>query len=214
MSSYFGNIRFWILLSSVLLSLAVYFGINLVGADDGVMLGIIRAYALLALAYLYITLLIGPATKIFTWLPYRGLLIKSRRGFGVSVFYFAWLHAILAFLNIIGGFSGFFLLPQYFQLAIYLGVFNLAVLTLMAATANDYMMAKLTFSGWKTLHRLVYIVAVSILIHATLIGHHFQGEEKGIGYLFYVGAAFLIGVHAYGLYLKSRDFDPNKRSLS
>lgn len=202
--SLLSNIRFWVLLISFLLSICVYLGVNFLGSDEGVVLTVIRAYALLALGYLYITLTLGPATKIFTWLPYRGLLIKSRRGFGVSVFYFALLHATLAFLNIVGGISGFLLLPSYYQLAVILGFVSLVILTLMALTANDAAMTKLTFSRWKLLHRFVYFVFVAILIHATLIGHHFSGDEKMIGYLFYAGAVFLIGLHGYGLYLKSK----------
>lgn len=204
MSSHLSNIRFWVLLSTIGLSGLVYLFVYSGSLDEIPILELVRIYALLSLVYLYITLALGPAVKIFTWLPYRALLIKSRRAFGVSVFYFAFLHGTLALFNIIGGISGFVQLPFYYQIAILLGDFNLIILMIISLTSNDYMIEKLTFRKWKNLHRLVYAVLVFTLIHATLIGHHFTGNEKIIGDIFWAGAIVLVGLHGYGLYLKRR----------
>src|SRR5688572_7775072 len=109
-----GNVRFYVLTSSIILSILLYFFIKDIYE-------LIRIYALLAVIFLYFTLLATPLTRTFTFLPFRGHYVKARRALGVSAFYFAFLHGNLAFFNTIGGFSGFLSLSGTTLLAVLAG---------------------------------------------------------------------------------------------
>lgn len=84
-----GNIRFYVLFFSILLSVVTYFYVISTTPESSLqVIKITQIYALVAITYLYITLLATPLTKIFTSLPFRGQYIKARRALGVSAFYF------------------------------------------------------------------------------------------------------------------------------
>ncbi len=55
-----------------------------------------------------------------------------------------------------------------FHLAIYLGLLQVAILGALLATSNDRSLRWLGASRWKNLHRLVYVLWLSIAVHASL----------------------------------------------
>ena len=126
-------------------------------------------YAALAFWYLYAALLASPLTQLFPNLPYRMIYVKARRAIGASAFLFGLLHGVINFF-LIGGLAGFLKITSDSQ---YLIAFSpsfvaLIILTLMALTSFDSMVVKL--GVWlKRLHRLVYIAAVLIVIHASIL---------------------------------------------
>ncbi len=180
----FRNIRFYVLLFSVSLSVFIYF-------SSWNVTQLTQTYALTAAAYLYLTLLIGPLCYRFKSIPFRVQYIKARRAIGVSVFYFGFLHAYFAFFGVLGGFASLPTLPGKYLIAIALSFTALIILTLMAATAFDFMIEKLGFNKWKFLHRFVYLVGVFVLIHALLIGSHFQNFGI-VPIISFVAIAFLL----------------------
>jgi methionine sulfoxide reductase heme-binding subunit len=206
MNSLLSNIRFWVLLFTVFLSAAIFIFVPLFYQRFAQ--GVLRTteiYAFVSLAYLYVALTIGPATKILTFLPNRGQILKARRAIGVSAFYFATLHALMAFINIVGSFEGFFALPLISRAAVLMGLTSLLILLCMALTSFDSMVTKLTFPRWKFLHRFVYLAGVLIVIHATLLGNHFSDpREAWVKYITYIMVTFLVLFHLYGLYLKRK----------
>ena len=51
-----------------------------------------QTYALLAVTYLWVTMMVTPVTRFFPKLPHRGQLVKMRRALGLSAWVFALLH--------------------------------------------------------------------------------------------------------------------------
>lgn len=180
----FKNIRFYVLVFSVILSIYLYLTI------DSVVL-LTQRYALTAAIFLYLTLLAGPLCYSFKFLPFRVQYIKARRALGVSAFYFAFIHANFGFFQALGGFGALTSLSAKHLIAVALGFTALIILTMMAATAFDSMIEKLGFKKWKALHRFVYLVGILVLTHAVLIGSDFQTINV-ISVTSYMLIAFLI----------------------
>ncbi len=193
----FNNIRFYILLFSFSFSLAVYIYITTTVPEGYLqVIKLTQIYALTAVTFLYFTLLASPLTRAFTFLPFRGKYLKSRRALGVSVTYFGLLHAYFAFFHQLGGFAGLGFLDNKYLLAITLSTSALIILVTMAATANEFMVSKLSFPKWKMLHRFVYLAAVFLLIHALMLGTHFQDLSGMIPQIFTVALAILLILEA------------------
>lgn len=201
MSSLLGNIRFYVLIFSFTLSVAIYLWVIQTTQNQTLQtIRLTQTYALTAATFLYFTLLAGPLTYQFRFLPFRVHYMKARRAIGVSTFYFALLHGRLAFFGELGGFPVLPILSLEYLLAITLGFSGLIILTLMAATANDFMVRKLTFARWKFLHRFIYLVGIFILIHALLIGGHFQDLGSAIPRISFAAIFFLLLLEARRIY--------------
>lgn len=191
------NIRFYVLVFSVALSLAAFIWVMVTIPEGSLqIITLTRIYALTALTYLYFTLLAGPFCYTFRQVPYRGKYLKARRAIGVSVFYFGVLHASLAFFGQLGGFAGLQFLDIKYLVAIGLSFTALIILTLMTATSFDFMVAKLTFPKWKFLHRFVYLAGICILIHALLLGAHFSNLTSPIAQIAFFALVFLLLLEA------------------
>lgn len=191
--SYLTNSRFYILLLSVLIAVGVYFHTKLtLPEESSQVLKLTQTYALITLTYLYIAIITSPVTRFFTFLPFRGLLLRIRRPIGVSAFMFALLHSSFAFFGLLGGFEGLTYLTPKYIFAISLSSISLFILLLMAVTSFDYMVEKLTFPKWKILHRFVYIVGLFTIIHALMLGSHFANLSNLIPQIFFVALAFLL----------------------
>lgn len=201
----FKNIRFYVLLFSFFLSLIIFFTITNFVPLSFQKIRLTQIYALTAAILLYLALLIGPFCYNFKT-PYNSLIIKARRAIGVSVFYFAGLHYLLGFYGVLGGFSALFTLEPKYLFAISLSYTALVILFLMASTSFDFMIKKMTFKKWKLLHKLVYIAGIFILIHALLIGEHFQNFN-----LISISSAILI---IFLLYLEGKRIIANIKTFT
>jgi DMSO/TMAO reductase YedYZ heme-binding membrane subunit len=191
------NIRFYVLVASLIISASVYlYYKNLYTSGSLLTIKLTQSYALLAITYLYFALLAGPLCFIFKFLPFRASYFKSRRAIGVSSFYFAILHAYFAFFGQLGGFGGLGFLSNKYLFAISLSFISLVILTLVAATSSDMMVAKLTFKRWKLLHKAVYIAGFLILIHALMLGTHFASLSSLIPQIFLLAFTFLMILEA------------------
>jgi len=191
------NIRFYILAFSVLFSIAALVAVsNFYPAGELMVIKLERLYAFSALGFLYITLLIGPGIKVFGFIPYKSKLIHARRALGVSAFYFVLLHSNLAFFGLLGGFGGLGYLDGRYLLAVSLSFTAELILALMAATSFDFMVRKLTYRWWKFLHRFVYLAGTLIVIHALLIGSHYQDKFSLVALVSFALLAFLLAVEA------------------
>ncbi len=201
--SWLRNIRFYVLVLSISLSILEYYYIQRTVVPALRELTLTQTYALTGVVFLYLALYAGPLTKLFTSLPFRARYLKARRALGVSAFGFAALHARRAFFDVLGGFSVLPQLSPKVLFAIILSTVALIILSLMAATSFDFMVRRLTFPKWKRLHQFVYIAGIFIAIHATLIGSHFQNLSGIIPLLFY-GAFFLLVVLHIAVHMKFR----------
>ena len=130
---------------------------NNLGADPGK--EIVHYNGKWAMIMMMVTLAVTPVHKV------TGLnLIRIRRMLGLFVFFYASLHitAYLVFLlelNISG-----FVEEVYKRPYIMVGMTAFSGLILLAMTSNRFSQRKLR-QNWKRLHRLVYPIAVCIIVH-------------------------------------------------
>lgn len=192
------NVRLYVLLFSAFLIVSVYVRtVATIPADSSLQLiRLGQYYALLALAYLYTALLIGPAVYVFKWLPWRGHIYRARRAVGVSAFFLGLLHGSIEFFGLLGGFPGLPFLPLKYLIAISLSFTALVMLLLMASTSFDYMVSHLGMKRWKFLHRFIYVAGFLVVIHALMLGTHFADLNTAIPQLFFIALAFLLILEA------------------
>lgn len=156
---------------------------------------LVQLYAFASLIYLYLALLASPLYTVFPYLPWRGLYVKARRALGVSTFFFGLLHATIAFFGSLGGFQGLGFLSRNYLIAIGLGASALFILLCLAATSFDVMVNRLG-SKWKVLHRFVYAAGILILIHALMLGTHFEDLSAKIPQIVFACILFLLTLEA------------------
>lgn len=189
-----GNIRFYVLSFSAFFAAGVYLWAAITFSDrpNIQIIRMTQIYALTSLTFLYLALLAGPLTYTFRFLPFRGQYLKARRAIGVSAFFFGLLHGSIAFFGQLGGFPGLLFLSSTYLIAITLSFISLLILSAMALTSFDFIIAKMTFKKWKMLHRLVYIAAIFTLIHALMLGTQFRDLSATIPQITFIAVFFLL----------------------
>jgi len=147
--------------------------LRLVTANDQVyIIHLGKFFGLMAIVYWYIVLVLSPLSKLIGKREWLRQLLFARRALGVSVAYFALVHALLAVWGQLGGLPQLGLLPSIFQLSLWYGVVALGVLLLMAAASFDGVIRWMGFGRWKWLQRLGYGAGVLAILHIWLIGVH------------------------------------------
>lgn len=187
------NIRFYILVSTVLITVIVIGVLQTIIPNQNlyyIRLG--QTFGLLALIYWYASLLLTPLSKLLEKRPWLATLLFARRAIGVSAAYFAFLHVLIAITKQMGGLSGLFGLPGRFTLALVLGGIGLVILLAMAATSLDTVVKRMTYKRWKWLQRTGYIAGILVILHIWMIGSH-------VDFLSWQLSAFLALVLLFGL---------------
>lgn len=191
------NNRFWLLCFSGLLSLFVWVAVwQLVPDGELQVIRLEQIYGFISLTYLYFALLASPLTKAFPNLPGKDTYLFLRRAIGVSSFYFASLHASIAFFGQLQGFAGVSFLSNKYSLALILGAVALVILFALAATSVDKIIDYMTFPRWKRLHRFIYAAGWLVLGHTVLIGTHFGGSNQLPGRIVFGAVLFLLLLEA------------------
>lgn len=187
------NIRFYILLSTVILSLSIYLWAKInFQIEQFQIIRLTQIYSLLAILYLYIALLAEPFCYTFKSFQYKDLYLDARKAIVASVFYFAFLHTCLAFFGQLGGFDGLGFLGNRYLIPIILSFTALIILLLISITSLDFIGKKFTPTIRRIFHDLVYIAGILILIHAMMLGTHFSDLVDFIPQLVFVGLGFLL----------------------
>lgn len=169
------NNRFYILAFSVLVSIFVACWLRTQVADDQLYyIQVEQVFGFLAVGFLYITLLVSPIQKIIGNTEWMKNVIFARRATGVSVFYFAFLHAVVSLYGQIGGWERLATLPSRFTWALIFSATALVILLVVAVTSFDKVLVRMTFPRWKLLQRLTYVSGILIIIHVWMIGAHFS----------------------------------------
>jgi methionine sulfoxide reductase heme-binding subunit len=132
-----------------------------------------QIYGFISFFYILAALYISPVYTLFPRLIGRNSVKHARRAIGVSACLFALLHSYIAFFYILGGFIGLSYLSQDYVFSISIGLINLIILCGLTLTSFDFMVRKMG-KWWYRLHWLIYGLAVLVLLHATMIGTHFQ----------------------------------------
>ncbi|MEQ8232160.1 MAG: protein-methionine-sulfoxide reductase heme-binding subunit MsrQ [Gammaproteobacteria bacterium] len=91
-------------------------------------------------------------------------IVRLRRMIGLLAFFYAVLHVALYAVLDHGLDAGAILADVATRPFLVVGAFALLVLTLLAVTSTDHMVARLG-RRWRRLHRLAYVAAVLVLVH-------------------------------------------------
>lgn len=189
------NSRFYILVFTVLLSLMVLGWMRLQTPSDQLFyIRTQQAFGLLCVVYWYIALIISPLGCVIGKPRLRHLAF-ARRAIGVSAFYFALLHGVIALQGQLGGFSQLQYLPSLFQWSLLGGAIACGILAIMAATSFDVVIRFMTFRKWKWLHRLVYIGGVLVILHVWSVGTHLAYAQIQI--IAFAALALLSGLELF-----------------
>ena len=138
-----------------------------------------QALGLWALRFLILTLAISPLRDVFGW-----NFIRYRRALGLLSFYYALMHlAAYLLLDLAMDFSTLWddVIKRPF---IMFGMAALGLLVPLALTSNNFSIRKMG-RKWIWLHRLIYGVAVLVLLHFSL-----SAKVLSLDHYFYI--AFLI----------------------
>ena len=192
-----GNIRFYVLCGSISWGgILLFYALETVHSQQLQIIRLTQWYALSAIALLYVTLFVGPLSRFFRNSSFIQIWLKARRSLGVSAFLYGLAHSLCAFFGQLGGFSGLSFLDNWYLFAVVLSFSALIIFSIMAATSFDFVIAKLKYKRWKMIHRLVYVAGVFVLIHAVMLGTHFQDLSSFIPVLLFLGLAVLLLMHA------------------
>lgn len=189
----FKNIRFYVLICSLILVLIEYWVVLSFYTSERLQtIRLTQYFALTAITYLYLTLLIGPFVFVFHKIPFKNQLLKARRALGISTLIFSGLHVYLAFFKQLGGLAGLAFLSNNYLLAVSFGFVALIIFSVMATTSLDLVIARIKYRRWKMIHRLVYLAGLLILIHALMLGTHFSDLSTTIPQIFFWAMGFLM----------------------
>ena len=173
------NSRFYILMSTVLISVGVASYLQLqIPSEQLFYIRIEQIFGLLAVLYWYCALLISPIGYVVGKQRTKRLEF-ARRAIGVSAAYFAVLHGAVALWGQLGGVSELTLLPVIFKWSLAGGAIAAVVLLIMAATSFNKVVSFMTFKRWKLLHRLTYFACILVVLNIWTIGTHlaYQGVQ-------------------------------------
>jgi sulfoxide reductase heme-binding subunit YedZ len=132
-----------------------------------------QLFGLWALALLLASLIIGPLTSIFPWIPLKVHLMYGRRAVGVSTFAFAVTHVLCYIIPVtIRSWHEFFAGPLWL-VGLALGAISFADLAFLALTSRDEAVKRMGGRRWKWWHRTVYWVLPLVLLHALFNGADF-----------------------------------------
>lgn len=205
--SLLANNRFWLLCGSVVLAIMTVVSVwTLLPAGDLRLIRTQQAYGFFSLIFLYFALLAAPLTKLFPNMRGKSGYLHLRRAIGVGAFFFALLHALVAFFGQLDGFGGLGFLSVRYNIALLLGFAALIVLTAMAVTSFDKVINKMGFPRWKRLHRLIYITGLAILVHVVMLGTHYAYGSNTIARITLVAVLILFMLEAVRMdrWLKQR----------
>ncbi len=189
------NSRFYILVFSALLSISAFAYLRLhISSDQLFYIRSQQVFGLLCIIYWYLALIISPIGYIVGKQRTKHLEF-SRRAIGVSAFYFAFLHGVVALWGQLGGIGQLQYLPSLFRWSLLGGLIAFLVLSIMAATSFDKVVSYMTFKRWKLLHRLVYIGGVLVILHIWTIGTHLA--YWGVQLAAFIALAILAGLELF-----------------
>ncbi|HVZ66670.1 MAG TPA: hypothetical protein VG917_00230 [Patescibacteria group bacterium] len=190
------DIKKYLLLSIFLVSVLIYVWISV--TIPSTLTQIIRleqVFALTSLTLLYITIIISPLSYLLKTKTAK-FLIRIRPLLIVSIFYFALIHAALAFFGQLGGFAGLPFLDGTFLIAIILSFTALILLLLINMSNFKPISQRLIFLKSRLWSTLLYLVGILILIHALILGTHFQDLSALIPQIFLILLIVLIILEA------------------
>jgi DMSO/TMAO reductase YedYZ heme-binding membrane subunit len=197
----FKNSRFYIVTGSVLLSLIIFFLLNITIVDNRVRgIRLQEIYGLGAVLYWYVVLLISATAKVITKKAWMAKLLFMRRAIGAMVTYFVALHVLIATSQQLDGWHGVWLLPAIFRFSLILGSFAALVLLIMAALSIDKIVAMTRFKYWRFVSRISYLAGIAAVLHIWLIGSHVASAVLQL--VAFQALILLFSIEAWRLYIQ------------
>ncbi len=162
---------------------------------------VLRSFGVTAFLLLHVILSIGPLCRLDRrFLP----LLYNRRHLGVTMFFLAATHGVLAIVqfhgsgdtpplvSVLTSSNGWLSVSRFpFHIP---GLVALVILFGMAATSHDFWLRTLTAPVWKTLHMGVYAAYASLVVHV-LFGVLQSEVPLGIGLGVGAGVGWIGGLH-------------------
>ena len=111
--------------------------------------------------FMIIAMILSPLVSLIGQRRWLIWLVQRRRAFGVASFGYAVLHLIFYIVDM-GNLSD--ILAEFWALGIWTGWAAMLLFVPLAMTSNEASVRRLK-AGWKLLQRLVYPVAVLVLVH-------------------------------------------------
>jgi sulfoxide reductase heme-binding subunit YedZ len=200
------NSRFYILVSTVLLSIIIASLVRMdVPSDQLFAIRTEQLYGLLCIFYWYTALVISPVGYVIGKQRMKRVEF-ARRAIGVSAAYFAMLHAGVALWGQLGGFGGLSTLSSLYKWSLLAGLVGVIVLFLLAITSFDKVITFMSFRRWKWLHRLVYAGGILAVLHIWSLGTHLASGF--IQYVAFLALVILAGLEMYRVACLVRRKDP------
>jgi len=149
------------------------------------------AYGITSALTLYTALLISPLTFTFSKLPYRAIILRSRRAVGVVSFYFGFLHGSISFFLLLGGVDGLGFLSTRYIYAFLISFIALIILAFLAFTSLDCAQKKMG-KWWIYIHRFIYLAGILIFFHIIMLGTGYADIKSLKGIVFLTLSSILI----------------------
>ncbi|MFK4824976.1 protein-methionine-sulfoxide reductase heme-binding subunit MsrQ [Paenochrobactrum sp. BZR 588] len=153
-----------------------------------------QALGLWALRFLILTLVISPLRDVVGW-----NFVRYRRALGLLSFYYALMHlAVYLLLDQAMDFSTLWddVMKRPF---IMFGMISFILLVPLALTSNNFAIRKMG-RKWLWLHRLIYVVAILVLLHFSL-----SAKVLSLNHYFYISLIILLLLYRIRrLFIKKR----------
>ncbi len=195
-----GNLRRYILLGSLLLATGIYLYIRLTDPlEISQVTQLTQIYGLIAILYLYFTLLVSPLTRVSPLKGFNSEYKFAAKALGISAFVFALLHTLFAFFGELDGFYGLGFLDTNYIVAVSLSLSALLILAFLTSLSVEWVKEKLPGHVWHMLQKLIYIASLLILVHLLILGSHFSNLADPIPQVLFIALAVLLGLEGLRL---------------
>lgn len=133
-----------------------------------------QLFGLWALAFLLASMILGPLTSVFPWVPLRSSFMYGRRAVGVSALGFCILHVLAYCWSVLRrDWRELFTPGALWVTGLALGLIALIDMLALGVTSRDASVKAMGGRKWKKLHRSVYWLLPVVLLHAVLVGADF-----------------------------------------
>ncbi len=183
---------FYVLLLSLGISLVEYLWVLAAFSEQIQIIRLTQFFALTALAYIYLALVAEPLRFIFKNNSHVLSYAKEKAVITTGALYFGLLHSGLAFFGQLGGFPGLAFLSGRYLLAVSLSFTALLLLVFLTVAAFTRIKILLHVNLQKLLNALLYTSGLLVLIHALMLGTHFQDLLDTIPQIVFTAIAFLL----------------------
>ena len=165
-------------------------------------------YALVAITFLYATLLAHPVCKRFPSLLWVNEYLNARQALGISATFFALLHAMLAFFGQLGGFAGLGFLDTKYLTAVTFSFTALIILLGFTVSGISRSLRRVSQTAYLFFSKLLYLAGIFILIHAVMLGSHFTYLSDTIPQILYFALAILLLLESPAIDIELQRFFP------